>query len=138
MQFFTCRYGDNLQYFIQEDYKDMKTELMKIWEKDKSSDQILYLMRETYASRRMEMKGFIGRPMFKICSNFPMLKESKYVSKYFYTQFQWQINALRGPIYLKCNAIMRFFWKIIRIEKDLYVCCFNFFIYTIFDPHAGV
>ena len=61
----------------------MKTELIKIWEKNKSSDQIFYLMRDTYASRRIKMKGFIGRPMYKICLNFPMLKESKYVSKYF-------------------------------------------------------
>ena len=60
----------------------MKEHLTKIWDKDKSSDQVMYLMRETFARQRLEIKGFIGRPMFKICANYPMLKESKYVSKY--------------------------------------------------------
>ena len=57
----------------------MKAKLKAIWDKNKSSDQILYILRETYLSKRVEMKGFIGRPMFKICSEFPMLIESKYV-----------------------------------------------------------
>ena len=26
------------------------------------------------------MKGYVGRPMFKICANYPMLKDAKYVS----------------------------------------------------------
>ena len=60
-------------------YEEMKAKLKAIWDKNKSSDQILYILRETYSSRRVEMKGFIGRPMFKICSEFPMLTESKYV-----------------------------------------------------------
>ena len=59
----------------------MKEHLTKIWDKDKS-DQVMYLMRETFARRRLKMKGFIERPMFRICANYAMLKESKYVSKY--------------------------------------------------------
>ena len=57
----------------------MKEQLTKIWDKDKFSDQIMYLMTETFAQRRLEMKGFVGRPMFKLCANYLMLKESRYV-----------------------------------------------------------
>ena len=58
----------------------MKKEMTLIWEKEKYSDQIKYLLQETFASRRMEMKGYAGRPMYKMCANFPMMKNAKYVS----------------------------------------------------------
>ena len=85
-----------LNFTFKEEYEELKAKLKKVWDKDKSSDQILYLLRETYASRRVEMKGLIGRLMFKICSNYPMLMESKYVIEliiYVYSlcidKFQW-------------------------------------------------
>ena len=65
---------------LKEDYEEMKKELTLLWEKDKYSDQIQYLLRDTFASRRMEMKGYVGRPMFKMCANFPVMKNAKYVS----------------------------------------------------------
>ena len=62
----------------------MKQELMQCWEKNETSEQIMYLMRDSFASRRVEMKGFIGRPMYKSCENFPMLTKGKYVSQCYF------------------------------------------------------
>ena len=60
----------------------MKRELTKSWEKDGHCEQVMYLFKDTFASRRIEMKGYVGRPMFKLCSNYPMLKDGNYVSIY--------------------------------------------------------
>ena len=65
---------------FKDEYKEMKQELMKCWEKDRTSEQIFYLMRDSFGSRRVEMKGYVGRPMYKLCENFPMLTVGKYVS----------------------------------------------------------
>ena len=61
----------------------MKRELIKCWEKDKNLENVVYLMRDSFGSRRMEMKGYVGCPMFKLCENFPMLKDEKYVSPWY-------------------------------------------------------
>ena len=58
----------------------MKKEVINCWEKDKDSEQVMYILRETFASRCMEMKNYVGRPMYKLCVNYPMLKDAKYVS----------------------------------------------------------
>ena len=71
-----------MDFDLKEDYDEMKRELVMFWEKDKSTEQIVYILRETFGSRRMEMKGYIGQPMYKMCVNFPMMKNAKYVSGY--------------------------------------------------------
>ena len=71
-----------MDFDLKEDYDEMKRELVMFWEKDKSTEQIVYILRETFGSRRMEMKGYIGRPMYKMCVNFPMMENAKYVSGY--------------------------------------------------------
>ena len=58
----------------------MKKELIIFWEKNKPSDEVVYILKETFASRWQEMKGYVGRPLFKMCGNYPMLKDAKYVS----------------------------------------------------------
>ena len=54
--------------------------MVQTWEKDTSSEQIKYFLRDTFANRRLEMKSFVGRPMFKLCMNYPMMKEDEHVS----------------------------------------------------------
>ena len=39
----------------------------------------MHLMRDTFGTRRMEMKGHVGQPMCELGTNYPMFKDEKYV-----------------------------------------------------------
>lgn len=65
---------------FQNDYEDHKISLKEASTRNKNEDDIVYLMKETYHNRRQELKAYPCRPMFDLCNNFPVMKQSKYVS----------------------------------------------------------
>ena len=59
---------------------ELKASLKGAASKSNSEKEIAYLLKETYGNRRAEIKNYAGRPMYKLCEDFPVLKKSEFVS----------------------------------------------------------
>ena len=65
---------------MQEDYDFHKEAMKSGFAKGDKKVDMIYLLKETYPNRHAEMKLYARRPMYELCTAFPVFTKSKYVS----------------------------------------------------------